>query len=247
MTRLSMLAVFAFCVGCGTSNPVKDTADAEEPAPEIIVTNAYLPVEEFDKEGLKLPYESAPNPYAEQKGRIKKESVALYIEARRAYRAGKDDQAVKKLEALVASDSTLSGPWVMLGDIAVRSKDLEQAQTHFEKALAVNPDNVNALLRLAHVFRIKGEFILSQNVYAQALALWKDFPEAHLNLAILYDVYMDKPMFAQQHMEAYQFLTSQKDDQVAHWLEEIRSRTGVSYSIKAGANENDLSMAGEIE
>ncbi|SMF41178.1 Tetratricopeptide repeat-containing protein [Alteromonadaceae bacterium Bs31] len=243
----TLLTVLVASVGCGTSNPSKDTLAQEEPAPELIVTRTFLPVDEFGKDGVLLPYETSANPYGEQKGRIKKQSVAMYIDARRAFKAGDYEVATSKLNELLENDKALSGPWVMLGDIALRSDDTSAAQAHFEKAIEVNPENVNAYLRLAKVLRINGEFIASQNVYAETLGLWKDFPEAHLNLAILYDIYLDKPMLAQQHMEAYLFLNSKKDEKVAHWLQELRGRTGVAYSIEAGAGDNNLSMAGDVE
>jgi len=232
--------------GCGTTTAKQDLA-AEEDALQQIDTRAYLPVEKFDKEGIKLPYEPSLNPYAEQKGRIKKESVSRYIDARRALKAENYDLAAEKLRAIVADDASLSGPWVMLGDIALKQDNIKQAQEHFEKAIAVNPENVNAYLRLAKVLRIKGEFLKAQNVYAETLALWPDFPEAHLNLAVLYDVYMDQVLMAQMHMEAYQFLTDNENETVAAWLENIRQRTGVAYSIKAGKDDPEVSFAGGVE
>jgi len=97
--------------------------------------------------------------------------------------------------------------------------------------------------------RLQGKFIQSQNVYAKSLALWKDFPEAHLNLGILYDIYLNKPLAGQQHMEAFQFLSDSKKHEVTEWLSEIRTRTGVEYSIKAGAGAEtpSLSIAGDVE
>lgn len=238
-------------VACGgATNPTKDSVMAE-PAPQVIETTGFLPVDQFDKEGNKLPYEPRPNPYAAQESRVKKQSVALYIEARRAFKASKFDQAKATLEKLAAEDASLSGPYVMLGDIALKNDDIDTAETQFLKAIEINRENVNAYLRLAQIKRLKGEFIVAQNTYAELLALWPDFPEAHLNLAILYDVYMNESLLAQKHMEAYQFLSDGKNRQVAAWLEEIRARTGVSYSIKAGdqvsAPVPDMSVAGGVQ
>lgn len=234
-------------LACGASNPVKDSL--VEIAPEIIPTDLFLPMDHYDKEGVKLPYEMAENPYAQQVGRVKKESVSLYIEARRSYKKAKYDFAKGKLNTLLEKDVSLSGPWVMLGDIAMKQQQPEDAEKHFRKALDINPSNINAYLRLAQVLRVKGKFVSAQNVYAEVLALWKDFPEAHLNLGILYDVYLNKPLVGQQHMEAYQFLTDSKSQEVSEWLAEIRSRTGVEYSIKArlGAEPPALSIAGDVE
>ena len=83
------------------------------------------------------------------------------------------------------------------------------AKSDYEEAIRINKDNVNAYLRLALAQRELGEFILAQNTYSEALAIWPDFPEAHLNLSILYDLYLNHPIRAQEHMEAYQFLTNE--------------------------------------
>lgn len=239
---LSAICLF-FLAGCGTTS-VKPSAVTAVEVPKILPTAQYLPEDAFDKDGVKLPYESVENPYALQKGRIQKDHVARYIDARRAFKANDYDKARSLLTTLTTDAPNLSGPWVMLGDIALDGADIPAAVTYFENALLANPENVNAYIRLAKVLRMQGKFIDAQNLYAKVLALWKDFPEAHLNLAILYDVYLNKPLAAQQHMEAYQFLTGRQDEQVNRWLAEIRERTGVSYSIKAGEPEVSVSLAG---
>ncbi|WP_018276227.1 tetratricopeptide repeat protein [Teredinibacter turnerae] len=238
------LAVLLGLAGCGGTS-VKDPLVSAEVVPVVLPTESYLPVDSFDKEGVLLPYEVAANPYAVQTGRIKKETVAQFIAARRAFRAESYGEAKQILEKLVDKARELSGPKVMLGDIALQEQRLDDAATLYEQAITTNPENVNAYLRLAKVRRLQGQFVVAQNYYAQALALWKDFPEAHLNLAILYDVYMNKPLLAQQHMEAYQFLSGNREGEVATWLAEIRERTGVDYSIRAGKPAHSVSVAGD--
>jgi len=210
----------------------------------VVSTKQYLPTDSFDKEGVKLPYARAINPYTLSTDIIEKPSIDMYISARRAFKAKQYDKAESVLNKLVQQDKTLSGPWVLLGDVSRLKKMPVKAEKLYQKAIVINKANVNAYLRLALVLREQGEFVRSQNTYAEVLSIWKDFPEAHLNLAILYDLYMNKPLLAQQHMEAYQFLNSKKSSKVAEWLTEIRRRTGVSYSIEAGkSGSKPLSVA----
>ncbi|WP_226986436.1 tetratricopeptide repeat protein [Saccharophagus degradans] len=216
---------------CNTTG-VKTTGADVEQAAELMATLRFVPVLEVDKEGVTQPYEALPNPYI-KRGRIDKESVSQFITARRAFNKGDFNSATKTLNALTQSDSSLSGPWVLLGDIAMESKDTKLAITHYQKALEINRSNMNAWLRLAHALRVQGEFLKAQNVYAHALAEWKDCPEAHLNLAVLYDVYLNLPLRAQKHMEAYMFLTGGEDKKVANWLMEIQKRTGVAQALPA--------------
>lgn len=219
-------------VGCA-SNPTDNIGLALEKSPTVTLleTSQYLPQPEFDDAGVMLPYERKENPYLAKSGRIKKSSVESYIEARRAFRDGNHETAQSLLAKLTEDDKSLSGPWVMKGDIALQQNDLQQALDHYVAAIRTNTDNVSAYLRLAKTQRLRGEYLNAQNTYAKVLALWPDCPEAHLNLGVLYDVYMNHPLRAQKHMEAYQFLTGGQNAEVSKWLEELQKRTGVEFTL----------------
>lgn len=197
----------------------------------LLPTDIYLPVQRYNELGEKIPYVALANPYEQQVGVIAKESVQLFIAARRNFKAERYDAAADSLHKLIKQDSNLSGPAVLLAKIAERQGDLKQAQELYSKALTINSDNVNAHIGLAKVLRLQGKYKQAQNVYANILAVWKDFPEAHANLAVLYDLYLNQPRKAQQHMEAYQFLTQGKNKQVAGWLAEVQKRTGITKSF----------------
>lgn len=238
LTRFALLATLLTLFGCATSgSKVKLVTDAEK-QPDLLSTLEYIPKQKTDTDGLLLPYEARENPYAAQRGRVKKESILGFIEARRAYKAGNYDKAQELLAALAQQDASLSGPWVMLGDIAMESNQYSDAVNHYIKAIEINRLNVNAYLRLAKAQRIQGQFLHAQNTYAKVLSIWPDFPEAHLNLAILYDVYLNHPLRAQKHMESYQFLKSADNEQVASWLDEIRQRTGVAPNFENGPSDS---------
>ncbi len=193
----------------------------------------YIPKREINPEtGQLIPYQKSINPYSVLKDQIAGADVVTYINARRAMQRGDNIKAVELLEQLIKQSSQLSGPWVMLGDIADKNSKNEEAIRHYSKAIEINESNVNAYIRLAKVQREQGRFIEAQNTYVQVLSLWPDFPEAHLNLAILYDLYMNKLLQSQRHMEAYQFLTGGRDTTRASWLAEIQQRTGKAVSLK---------------
>lgn len=227
-----MLGSFLGFTGCATSERSKTTLAAGK-APEITLSSTleYLPAPKADKDGISIPYVPAENPYVLQKGKIKKESIAKYIEATRATKHKQYAQAEVLLKEITAEDKNLSGPWVLLGDIATEQNNYEKAIIDYQKALQVNDKNINAYLRLAKALRMKGEFLKAQNTYAKTLVLWRDCPEAHLNLAVLYDVFLNHPLRAQKHMEAYQYLTDGEDKDIANWLVEIQQRTGVPAGL----------------
>ncbi len=231
---LLLISAIFFFIGC-TNDKQSLSSPASEGAQvaKVLLTENALPKRKVDKKtGLLIPYLATPNPYLAQKGRIKKQSVVQYIEARRAFKSKNYTRAESILQSLVKADKELSGPWVMLGDIAQNENDLNTASQRYIKALEVSNLNLTAYIRLAKVQRVKGEYIDAQNTYTKALSVWKDFPEAHLNLAILYDIYLNAPVKAQRHMEAYQFLTNGKNRKVAKWLQELQKRTGLDIELE---------------
>jgi len=194
-------------------------------------TLQYIPQQSFDENGSLNAYEPQENPYLLVDSKIDKGSVLLFIEAKKAKRNKDFKTATQKLLVITQKDTSISGPWVMLGDIKFENKQYKEASLDYQKALVINPENVNAYIALAKVQRVLGQFNLAQNTLENALLFWKDFPEAHLNLGILYDVYLNQAEKAQQHMEAYLFLTQYKSSEVKKWLQEVQSRTGIVESF----------------
>jgi tetratricopeptide (TPR) repeat protein len=230
IAKVLLLSGLVIAAGCATTSGKAKLATADVKA-TLASTQEYIPVPKTDDTGAFLPYEASPNPYLAQKGKVRKESIAKYIDAKRALKQKNYGHAEKLFKELTTEDKNLSGSWVGLGDVAVEQKKYDQAIASFTKAIELNAKNINAYMRLAQAQRLQGNFLNAQNTYAKALALWPDFPEAHLNLAVLYDIYLNHPLRAQKHMEAYQYLTGGENKQVAKWLAEIQQRTGVPISL----------------
>ncbi len=232
MFKIGCYALLVLIVtACGSAGMKKGEGDVVA-VPELKDTARYLPQQKFDeKTATFLPYEHKENPYLALEGKIKKEAVTKFIEARRALKNNELAESEKLFEEVSQIDPELSGPWVMLGDIALKSQDKPSAVDHYQKAILVNAKNINAYIKLAKTQRQLGKFVAAQNTYADALMIWPDFPEAHLNLGILYDIYLNHPLRAQKHMEAYVFLTEDENAQVSLWLREIQKRTGVAPSL----------------
>src|SRR5690606_3326075 len=213
---------------------------------ELAQTEQYLPVLELSESGRPLPYSAAPNPYALQEGKVDREAVDLYIEARRAFNR-KDFAKAEELLAILNRDwPALSGPLVMRGDIALEREQPAEAVELYAQAIAINRENMNAWLRLAKAQRMQGHFRHAQNSYSRALAIWPDGAELHLNLGVLYDLYFNLPLKAQAHMEAYQLLSGDNSGPVVAWLEEVRGRTGRAMVLQTkSASESDRTAQNE--
>jgi len=227
---------FGICVSllvaCGSA-PINDAAPVVyEPVAAVEAsTLRYIPKLSVSGQGQLIPYKAERNPYLKRRSSVRSDSVEAFIQAKRAFKSNNIDQAESILLELTDKNKKLSGPWVMLGDIAVVKETLDIAEQHYSKAILINKNNVNAYLRLAKVKRMQGDFNKAKSTYADALALWKDFPEAHLNLGVLYDLYLNDDVKAQKHIEAYQFLTNGENIEVSQWLLEIQGRTGMATEL----------------
>ena len=222
-----------FSFGCGTIA----TDESGKPlvySPEVSANEStldFIPKLKKDRKGRIIPYKFTTNPYLKKRGAIEKSAVTLFIEAKRAYDLGNYQQSEDLLNKLLEENKSLSGPWVLLGDIALKKDNPAAAKEYFARGITVNKNNVNAYIRLAKAQRMRGDFMQAKNVYVAALKVWKDFPEAHLNLGVLYDLYLNDKVKAQKHIEAYQFLTDGKNQEVARWLSELQDRTGMAVEL----------------
>lgn len=216
----------------------------------LMPTEQYVPKQVYDENKKPVPYEITENPYLANKSKIAKGSVLLFIEAKKAKRKGDLKTAQQKLEVITKRDKSLSGPWVMLGDIAAERKQFKVAEKNYQNAIQINDENINAYVALAKVQRQMGEFHVAQNTLALALKVWPDFPEAHLNLGVLYDLYLNQSKKAQMHMEAYLFLNNYKNKQAIAWYQEVQKRTGIESSFirateKTATTEELIAIGGD--
>lgn len=241
---LLALAISACLAGCATNQTKESVAEHNQSANvikdellaahngklEILSTEASLPVQQKDAQGQWLAYSPQKNPYLFNKTQVNKGSVLLFLEAQKAWRAEDFTTVEQKLDVIIKNDQQLSGPWVMKARLVLRDQQYSKAEEYLKKALSLNANNVNAYTLLSQVQRLQGNYFNAQNTLAKALMLWPDFPEAHYNLAMLYDAYLNKEVEAQQHLEAYMFLEKDVDPQDFAWLQNLAQRTGVSDS-----------------
>lgn len=233
--------VLVLLAGCAGVMPIRESApEPAEPrsqpvqratAGETGAGERYLPAQAYNELGEAIPYTAAPNPYLDQPALVDEAARVSFLKARALLEQGELRQARRVFREMTRVYPELSGPWLQLAAIAEQREQPEQARKAYQKAVEVNPANVNAYLSHALFERHQGEFEQSRSVYLAALSVWRDFPEAHLNLGILYDLYMNRPEQAQPHYEAYDFLTGGTDPKVADWMIEIRRRTGIETSF----------------
>jgi tetratricopeptide (TPR) repeat protein len=70
-----------------------------------------------------------------------------------------------------------------------------------------------------------GKFGEAEAAYQHAIAAEPDYAPAHLNLGMLYDLYLAQPQKALDEYERYMAIVGE-NKQVAGWMIELRKRVG---------------------
>ena len=137
-------------------------------------------------------------------------------------------QAIKSMQKIAEEEPRISGPWI---NIAIAHRMLgeeKEAESAINKALELNPDNPFALNQAGIIKREVGDFSASEQMYKRALAEYPNYSNAHLNLAILCDLYLQKIVCAKSHYQAYQELSKESDKSVVAWMNDLDRRSANS-------------------
>lgn len=144
---------------------------------------------------------------------------SAYQSALNQLKQGSLSQAGNAFRQLLIQEPRLAGAHVNLGLIALKSEDNAKANKHFNDALQLNPKNTSALLHLALEELRAGRFWDAEAKLLRVVELAPNHQEAHFNLGVLYELYLQDFDKAADHYEAYVGLTSNKDKAVVErWI-----------------------------
>ncbi len=111
-----------------------------------------------------------------------------------------------------------------IGEQLVDSR-LPEAEAAFKAALEVKPTDAVAGNELGIVERKLGKFAEAEAAYQRTIAAEPNYAPAHLNLGVLYDLYLAEPQKALDEFERYIEIAGE-NKQVAGWVIELRKRVG---------------------
>ncbi len=139
--------------------------------------------------------------------------------------SGDLNTAEELLLDLTLSQTQLTGPHANLGIVYYKKENYEQAESTFRTVLEMAPNHTIAYNYLGMTLRQLGRFTEAQQSYEQAIIANPAYRHAHLNLGILYDLYMKKPVDALVHYEQYQALSESEDKKVSLWIKDLKRQT----------------------
>jgi tetratricopeptide (TPR) repeat protein len=156
--------------------------------------------------------------------------------------------ANKTLLDLTIAAPTLSGPWLLLGDVAKVENDVAHAIAHYQQAIYVNEHNYFARNRLAAMLRAQGDYVGAREQYQKAIISWPAFTNAHRNYGVLLDLYIGE---ADNGLKQYEIVAALDalnnlpvDRKLKGWIADLSRR--VSAIKKAAAREQAKKDAQEV-
>lgn len=170
------------------------------------------------------------DPYLLERPDVPSAAQREFDSAVAAMRQQQWEAAEQQFKALASAYPQLSGPPLNLALLAARagkdgdsSRDAD-AERYFQQAIAANGNNLMALNQYAIWLREHGRFSDAEARYKQALARWPDHADSHLNLGILYDLYLDNGAEALAHYQRYLDLVGDAQTPTRGWVVELQRR-----------------------
>jgi tetratricopeptide (TPR) repeat protein len=140
-------------------------------------------------------------------------------------KSGRKTDAELEFKQLIAAYPQFAGPQLNLGLLYLNDSRLPEAEGAFKAALQLAPANPIAGDELGIVERKLGKFAEAEAAYLHAIAAEPNYANAHLNLGVLYDLYMSEPQKALDQFQRYMEIAGE-NKQVAGWVVELRKRVG---------------------
>lgn len=166
--------------------------------------------------------------------------VARHDEAVARLEAGDDAGARVLLLDLVREHPDLGGPLLNLAMVETRAGREEMALAWLAQAAAHCGRCGAVWNELGMIRRRQGRFEDAEAAYQEALRTEPGFALARYNLAVLYDLYLQRPGLALALYE--QYLDGQADPdsaaEVQKWVADLRRRTGVPGAAARAEGES---------
>lgn len=222
--RSASLALAALLAGCG-GTPRQEAAPS---APRTALSGTASTAAAKPSVSEAQPVAEAPS-VAEAP--VPERAAAQYAKALQLMKAGNSADAELEFKQLALSYPDYAGPQLNLGLLYLRASRLAEAEAAFKSALARNPANPIAGNELGIVERRLGKFKEAEAAYQHAIEAEPGYAAAHLNLGVLYDLYLAEPQRALEQFERYTAIAGE-NKQVAGWVVELRKRAAAAAGPK---------------
>jgi tetratricopeptide (TPR) repeat protein len=221
--------VIALLAGCHSTPAQPPRAQAQQPAPvqaagapHTSAGSAAAPVNSTNV--------AAGGPVAPD-APIPPRAAQQYSQALQLMKSGRTTDAELEFQQLTVAYPQFAGPQLNLGLLYLHDSRLPEAEAAFKAALQTTPASAIAGDELGIVERKLGKFSDAEAAYLRAIAAEPNYAPAHLNLGVLYDLYLSEPQKALEQFERYIEIAGE-NKQIAGWVIELRKRVGAPAPAK---------------
>lgn len=151
-------------------------------------------------------------------------SQQQYQTALVAMQADRDEEAINLFSQMTLDYPNLAGPYANLGLLFQHQGLTKEAAVAFDKAIQLQPNSAKIYNRAAVFYRSQGRFKDAESAYLHAIDKAASYADPVLNLAILYDLYLQQPVMAIKYYKHYLGLSDVNNEQVALWLADLEQR-----------------------
>jgi len=123
---------------------------------------------------------------------------------------------------IIEDNPELAGPYTNLALIHFKKKEYDLSLELVNKALMRNPEQAQAYQLRGQIFVTKGKIHDAKKDYIKAIELKPDYINAHYNLALLYDIYLQEISLAIKHYETYLSLIEKPDEATQEWVNHLK-------------------------
>jgi tetratricopeptide (TPR) repeat protein len=228
LNRFVSVGVIALLAGCHSAPPKPVAA----PAPKAVATSAPAGV---GAAGTSTAAASANMPVGSPApavdAPIPPRAAQQYGQALQLMKSGRSTDAELEFKQLIVAYPQFAGPQLNLGLLYLHDSKLTEAEAAFKAALQSTPGNPIAGDQLGIVERKLGKFSDAEAAYLRSISAEPNYAPAHLNLGVLYDLYLSEPQKALEQFERYIEIAGE-NKQVAGWIIELRKRVGAPSPAK---------------
>jgi tetratricopeptide (TPR) repeat protein len=219
---LGLLALLSACQSLPDPE-AEVVSEADVRANQVGQSNEVEPVAEVVVE-IEPQVEPEPIDFAQQD----------YLRAIAALKNGATVKALELLLRLSREAPDKPNVFTNLGLAYFQLQQAELAEQAFTQALARNAEDAIAHNHLGILKRRKGQFQAALLEYQRAIEIDVEYARAHLNLGILFDLYLQDLEKALQQYRKYLDLTNEENAQVAGWIIDIERRLKSTTRQKQG-------------
>lgn len=152
----------------------------------------------------------------QQRQRRYHQAVALLAE-------GKHAEAESALRAFIDKYPDIASAYLNLAYALLNRQQPEKSLQAVDKSIELNPRIAQAYHHRAYLKLNNGDIHQAREDFQHAITLHPGYENAHFNLALLYDIYLQNINLAIKHYQSYLDLVAGDDERTREWVEYLKN------------------------